>query len=169
MASAKGHFSVTFKDGKKALASTPYFFNSSSGLLVDIVAGANAFVPLIDAVTESQIVKAKIVIDYALPGGLKGSAVSGADNEDSSLLDTVVAGSSNAYGVITPAWIAAGFLSAQPKYVDLAQADVSAYVSWLIGGATGIVPSDRYYNDITAIPSGVNAFRKHRSALRRAK
>lgn len=169
MAASKGHLSVSFRDYKRALSSLPYFFNSSTGLLADMLTGAATFLPLVDLVTQSQIVKAQLVIPVTLPGGIKSAPVTNADNEDASLVDFDVAGSSNAYSIATPAWIDLGFDPANPKFVDFTDTDVGNYVAFLIGGSTGFVPSDRYYNDITAKVSGIFSSRKHRSAVRRAK
>jgi hypothetical protein len=169
MAASKGHLSVSFRDYKRALASVPYFFNSATGLLVDMLAGAATLIPLIDQVTQAQIVKAQLVIPVTLPGGIKATPDANSDNEDAALLDYSVAGSPNIYGLATPAWIDAGFLAAYPKFVDFADLDVIGYNSFLLTGATGFVPSDRFYNDLTAKISGEFSSRSHRGAVRRAK
>jgi len=169
MAASKGHLSVSYRDEKRALTSLAFFFNSSTGLLADMLAGAATMLPILDAATDSVIVKSDLVIPVALPGGLKTTPTAGADNEDAALIDFTVAGSPNAFSLAYPAWISAGFLAAYPKFVDFTQAAVAALVAEMIGGSTGFVPSDRYYNDITASISGINAFRKHRRAIARAK
>lgn len=168
MPASKGHLSVSYRDEKRAITSVPYFFNSSSGLLADMLTAANTFLTDLDAVTDSVIVKSSLVIPVVLPGGLKATPTAGADNEDAALIDFVVSGSTNAYSIAYPAFIAAGFLSAYPKFVDFTGA-VGTLMTDMITGMTGFAPSDRYYNDITAKISGINAFRKHRRAVARAK
>lgn len=74
------NLSLRLRDSKQGAA--PLLFNAQlATAVVDKVAGAqaaaNTLIPLVDAVTQSQIVSAIASFELSLPGGLKSSATAG--------------------------------------------------------------------------------------------
>lgn len=168
MAVINGEVGFRLKDSKKAVTSLPVYFVSSTGLLADMITAINTAMPLLDAITESQLLPPVLRIRIPLVTGLKSAPVTGADNEDAALFDYATV-SGNPWGQSVPALVTAKFDSNQPKYVNLSDTDITAWTGEMIGGNTGFAPSDRYYTDITGVLSGIAAFRKHRRAVRAAK
>lgn len=65
--------------------------------------------PLLDAVVDGKIADAKVSLDLTLPGGLKGSAVSGHDVHNGANVTFDPADTDYAFSMYFPTWEEAGF------------------------------------------------------------
>lgn len=161
--------SARLQDGLPIVTPFEMRFQTTSGLLTDIQAYAAAYLPLLDAITQSQILLATINIPFTLPGGLKAAPVALSQNQDAALLDYTDASGPFKNGFSLPNFIPAGYLSTVPTVVDKNNPNFSAFNTQLLTGSntTRAVNEDDVL--LTAFRSGEVGTRKHRRQVSRAK
>lgn len=167
MATEFGHLSLQVIDGNRVPKSIQYFYATASGLLADMLSMAGTFIPLVDAVTQSQIVKADLVLPLTLPGGLKSAPVASSNNEIGGLVDFDLSGDAGHYGLWTPNFIPAGFSTVLPTVIDQTQTDVAAYLAALLGTTDTTKFIDFYGFDLSSVRSAIKSVRKQRRAMGR--
>jgi hypothetical protein len=169
MPSENGHVSIQLVDALPVTTSIMNVFQTSTGLLADSIAAAQALLPLVDAVTQSRIAKCDLVYPIALPGGLKSSAVAFSRNSDAALLDFALTGEFVKFSESFPNWIPAGFLVGHESIVDDTQTDVAALIAYLQGSAHSTIWTNEQVIQIAGYLRGTYSTRKHRRAVARAK
>lgn len=151
--------------GESTSFDQPFTFNDAVTTFANLIAWLQGLAVSLDTVTEGKITKIRVSILIPLPGGLKTAAVADSDNEETGLITMQANGTAYAYGVDVPAFLQSKFTGNQ---VNLTDTVVAAFTTYLQTTTTGIVPTDKYKDALTANIRGVKTFRKHRRALRRA-
>lgn len=169
MPAVSGHLSFQLSDGNKVPVSFSPFFTAGSGLLADIQSAVTTYAPLLDAVTQSQILKADAVIPLSLPGGLKAAPVSGSNNNIAALLKYLIALPQEYYSYWVANWIPAGFQAAHQNLVDQSQANVAAFLAAMLATTNTLVFTDEDGNDLSALQKATKSVRKDRRALGRVR
>lgn len=111
----------------------------------------NTYLPAIDAAIDGQIVDAQVTLGLTLPGGMKGSAVTGNTVREGALEGYDAAATAFKFSYYVPSWKNAGFAGN-----DVLNTGVYATAN----GAPIIFASDRDGNALTAFISGRRTFRK---------
>jgi hypothetical protein len=142
---------------------------TGSGLLADMQAYSAAYLPVLDAVTDSKILQATINIPVVLPGGLKAGPVAMSQNANAALMDFVSAAGPQKVGLSLPNFIPAGYLTTVPTVVDDTQASVAAFIAFLTTLSSTTRATDEDFINLTAFRSGEIGTRKHRRQVARAK
>lgn len=173
MADRKGHFSIQVQDYNPTIRAITQFFDDSAGLLADMDAAIAAYLPLLDAVIGSQILKAQIVIPVTLPGGLKAAPVAGQNNSLTALFDWLNASNTDKYGIAYPSWYTAnagnGFEAAHPSLVNQADAAVAAFITGTLATVSNVKMTDEDGLVYSALGRAVKSSRTIRRQLGRAK
>lgn len=157
---------VQMKDDNDAPKSVLQPIKNTSNLLADLSGYTNGYVPLLDAVTQDQILNVALIVPLALPSGLKTAPVSGSNNDIGALFD---------YGTSTedkfaqwyPNFIPAGFIASTPYNVDITQTNVAALIAYLTTALATTVGATEDYVALDSVLSAIKSTRKQRSALRR--
>lgn len=170
MAAVGWNLTVRLKDGTPIV--TPFLmrFSTGSGLLADIQAHVAAYMPLLDAITQSQALLATIEIPVLpLPGGLKTAPVALSKNQDAALLDYDDASGPYANGFSLPNFIPAGYLTTVPSVVDPANSALVAFNTFLTTLANTTLAVNEDGSALTSFRGGEIGTRKHRRQVSRAK
>jgi hypothetical protein len=173
MAIVNGHFSFQVQDYNPTVKPITIPFRTNTGLLADMEANLAALTPLVDAVVGGVINKTQIVIPVALPSGLKASPVALVNNSVAALIDWLGTGTNDKYGVAYPGWYTAnagnGWLPANPKLVNQADAAIAAFIAFMEATTnnTLFVTEDGYL--ISGVASAIKSTRSTRKQLARTK
>lgn len=167
MATKQGLASFQLADAVGVVKSfdMPFKFDDATATLAQILSWVSGLGVALDLVTDAKITKIRLTLLIPLPGGIKASAVSASDVEETGLITYAASGTSNAYGVDIPAIPNSKLTGNQ---VNLAETDVAAFTAYLNTPSNSIVGTDRYANAIVSATRGSKTFRKSRRALRRA-
>lgn len=157
--------SVTLSDEDGQRAALKMFCNiAGTDTLADLNTYAATFLPKVDAVTDGKIESARAIIPLTLPGGLKSSAVSGAEIERTGLFNFSVTGSKYRQSIDIPTM--ANSLTVGNK-IDLTQTDVAALVSLLLTLTQGVQATSEWAAVLVAALDAAKTFRKHRRSAKR--
>ncbi len=118
-----------------------------------ITAGA----PILDALVDAAIESVSITLAGTLPGGLKGSPVSGNTVHEGALWAWDAAATNYEYGDYMPS-VANGQFNLDD--LDLTSTDVTDWIAQMTSSGAGTEATDRYANDITGFIRGRRRFRK---------
>lgn len=129
----------------------------ASATLTQIQAWVTAGAPILDALIDGQIETASVTLALTLPGGLKGSPVSGNTVREGGLWAWDAAGTDFEYGNYMPSQANATFVNNE---VDLTNTDVTDWIAQMTGSGAGTDATDRYANDLTALLRARRTFRK---------
>lgn len=166
MAVVQGHLSVQLQDGNPTTKAVTQFFKTTSGLIADMQSWAAGYLPVLDAVTQSKIVKAQLIIPLTLPGGLKSAPVAGSNNMVGALFDWLNASNIDKFGAWYPNWITAGFVTANPELVNQADGGpVAAFIAYLLGTTATTVSTDEDIFPYSAIARAIKSSRSFRKQL----
>lgn len=155
-------FSYRIKDAEGIYANKQmYAVFQSSHSFDDIQAFSDAYAPLLDAITEGEIVNATFRV-VLTTSGLKSSPVGDSDVQEDILISFEKNGSFYSYGDVVPAYIDAINVNGR---VDLTNTDLAAYTAFAIAAHSGFAMSDSNGFDLVAVKSGVETFRKKRKQL----
>lgn len=160
---------VRLKDGTPIVTPFALGWQTTSGLLADMQAHTAAYLPLLDAITQSQIMQASIEVPVVLPGGLKAAPVALSQNQAAALLDYSDAGSTLKNGYSLPNFIPSGYLSTVPSVVDPANTNVAAFNTFLVTVANTSAAVNEDNILLTGFRGGEIGTRKHRRQVARAK
>lgn len=171
MATVNGHVSVQVQDYNPTIRAVQEYFSCTSGLLSDMTAFAQAFASAYDLVTGGKILKLTLNIPITLPGGLKGAAVAGINNSLAGLFDWTSASTTDKFGVAYPAWYTAnagnGFLPANPKLVNQADAAVAAFIAFQEAITSLTVVTTEDGTQLTGVARAIKSTRSTRKQLAR--
>lgn len=122
----------------------------------DIQTFATAYMPLLDAVVDGKITAASYSKPLTLPGGLKAGAVANSEVQKGANFSFVNA-SRYKYGVWIPAWQPGLFTG---DLVNQAGAGVANFINGYIAGLGGVLPTNGFGFDLTALAHATKTFRK---------
>lgn len=153
---------ITLQDADGDQASLPLYvkYDDAVATLAALSAYMAGTIALLDPVVDAQIVKQSLLIQTALPGGIKVAPVAGSDVERTGLITfNRLAPAGKAFGMDIPGWKATKFVGDSINLAD--GGDVAAWVSRMttLGGTMD------HFDDLwtTTFPSarkGVKSFRK---------
>ena len=125
-------------------------FLPSTLTLANVQTYLTAFAPLLDAITDGQIVGASIAFGLTLPGGLKSGPVA---DSDARMAWRASFGNASRFkwGNYVPA-IAASKRAG--GIVDPTDTDISAYLNAMITGLSTFQPTNGYGDDLTSFARG---------------
>jgi len=122
----------------------------------DIATFATAYMPLLDAVIDGKIISAEYSKPLTLPGGLKAGAVANSEVQKGANF-SFVNSSRYKYGVWIPAWTPTKFTG---DLVDQAGGGVAAFIAAYVAGLGGVLPTNGFGFDLTALATATKTFRK---------
>lgn len=136
-------------DGGKLPITQKLYFTNSSVLLADMVSFAEAYLPLLDHVSQSQIVNAWLHLPITLPSGIKSAPVAAGNNDIQGAMrfTTNIVGVRYTYNF--PNFIPAGFLSTNEEIIDQSQADVANMIAFLVATTDSTVVDGDQENALT--------------------
>lgn len=151
-------FSIEDRDGDN---STVVIFVDSTFTLAQYAGFVTAFAPLLDAVTQGKIVSATLNMDMTLPGSLKSSATSTAENQVGGLW-TLATPARYKHGLRVPALIDSLFVGKNVNYsaAGAGQNFTNAVTGGVDVSGTQIIPRDGYGNDLTSVATAVKSIRR---------
>lgn len=118
--------------------------------LANVQTFLTAYAPLLDVITDGQLVEASVSIGLTLPGGLKGAPVA---DSDARMAWRASYGNASRYkfGNYVPA-IAASKRAG--GFVDPGETDVAALIVAMITGLATFAPTDGHGFDLTSFAKG---------------
>jgi hypothetical protein len=122
--------------------------------LASITSYAQAYAPIVEAVTEAQVTQLTVTLPIALPGGLKGAPGAGIRSNDGARFSFDTPGRYN-FGLWVPA-----FKIANLADEDVILANVVAFTNAISAGLTGVLPTDGNGIDVGTVLYGKYAYRK---------
>jgi hypothetical protein len=138
----------------KSKTSLVYFAPATT--LASVTTFAQAFAPLVEAVSESQVTALTVSLPIALPGGLKGAPGAGVRINAGGRFSFDTPGRYN-FGL----WIGAmkaAFVNVDDLRLD--ETEMLAVTAAISAGLSGVIPTDGNGIDVGAIRTGKYAFRK---------
>jgi hypothetical protein len=163
--SIMGTLSVQVEDADKEVTSLDIPFINSTSLLADILAWAAGLLSALDLVIDAKQNKAKICLSIPLPGGIKATATAGAEIERTGLIGFDTPSVFSSYSEDIPGFAYSKFVG---NNIDLANAQVSAYVDYVRLANSNTQGTDRDGNVLGVVKKGKKTFRKHRKSTARA-
>jgi hypothetical protein len=146
-------YSLADVDGQRG---TVQIFVPTGQTLADLQTFSNSMVAALDAVTAAVVQAATVTKALTLPGGIKGTATAGHYIQHGANFGFDAANTPYRHTVRVPA-ILESLLVGETVITDTG--DGQAFAAGITGGYTGIAPSDRYGNDLTALLSALRSFR----------
>lgn len=129
----------------------------SSATLTQMQAWVTAGAPILDALIDGQIEEVSFTLAATLPGGLKGSPVSGNTVREGALWAWDPAGTDFEYGDYMPSVANVNFVA---DTLDDTNTDVTDWIAQMTASGAGTEATDRYANDIVSYIRGRRTFRK---------
>jgi len=151
--------SWTIQDADGNQTTFPLYFVLGSLSIANIQTYVNFFSPLLDAVTDGLITRARVQLEFGLPDGLKTDAVALSNIQEGGLIAWDVDGTTLGYSQYVPAFFQDGFTG---KEINFANTDVGNFVVGQLAGSSTVTSTDKYGNEVTATTSGRKRFRKFR-------
>jgi hypothetical protein len=151
-------FSIEDRDGDN---NTVVVFVDNTFTLAQYQGFVTAFAPLLDGVTNGKVVSATLNMEMTLPGGLKASATSGAENQVGGLW-TLATPARYKHGIRVPALVDSLFVGKNVNYsaAGAAQNFTNALTGGVDVSGTQIIPRDGYGNDLTSVATAVKSIRR---------
>lgn len=123
---------------------------------------------LLDALTDGQIVQQRLVVYKEVSGALKSAPVSGANLEETGLLNYPMTGLLNrGYSIDIPAFPDGKTLALDHNLIDLTDTAVAAFNTFISTVGFPQVKDDDWQAALGAVRSGVVTFRKLRRQTHR--
>lgn len=148
-------FSLTDSDGD---SNTVPFYIDTGLTIAEYQAFVDDIAPKLDAVTGSVIDAVTLTINLSVPGGVKGSAVAGIENQRGGNFSFSAANSRYKHSTRIPGITDDHFAGKSVKVGDAG--DVDALVTAILTGVTPAIPRDRQGNDLTGLATAVKTFRR---------
>jgi len=162
VATALGRWSYRLKDAEGIVTNkVVYATFDDSKTMANIQTESNAITAVLDPLTECEIVNAEFSIVLTISGA-KGAPVADSDVQETLLTSYVQNGSFYKWGDDVPAYIDAINVNGR---IDLTNATLVAWSTFLTSVTGGFTPSGRMGNALLALSSGVETFRKKRKQL----
>jgi hypothetical protein len=168
LATAKAVISGTFQDEKGERVSLPLYISvDDTGTLASLVTLAKTVMGTAEAISDSELIRLRFIVETDLPAGIKSAPVVGSDNEETGLFTmSLVSPSTKSFGVDVPA-IAQTVLDADnPNLIDLTNADVTDFVDNLTAGA---LQNNLWSTALGEVRAAIKTFRSHRRAAKRTR
>lgn len=157
--------SVTLQDEDGQSAALKMFADiASTDTIADLNTWAAAYLPKVDAITDGVIKSARAIVDLTLPGGLKSSAVSGAEIERTGLFNFSVNSSKYRQSLDVPTMANSKTVG---NKISLADTDVAAWISLILTLTNGVRAVSEWDANLLAALDGAKTFRKHRRSAKR--
>jgi hypothetical protein len=168
MATANCILSLTFEDEKKERVSMPLYINLSDAVtLAELVTGVKAIAGHFEAISASQLIRNRLIVEMSLPAGIKSAPTAGADNEETGLFTmSLTTPSFKSFSVDVPAISEDVMEAANPNIIDLEDAAVDTVVTDLTAGA---ITNNLWTTPLNEVRSALKTFRTHRRAAKRAR
>jgi hypothetical protein len=120
---------------------------------------------LLDAVTDGQIIRNRVTVQYALDVGYKAAPVSGSEIERTGLLNYPLVGLlGKSYSQDIPSFKYSLFTG---NAINLADADVAAFNAYMSGSSPLLAYDNTWGYRLGTVLSGRKSFRKHRRQTKR--
>jgi len=162
MAVLQAHVSFRVLDALGVIASLPIPFTQDDTVtLADLATFVNTLAPLVDGVTDAEIVGIDIVLTDPLPGGLKTAPVAGSEVERVGLFNFSQNAIKYKYGIPIPALKQTLIVNGR---INLAASAVTAFVAGVTGAIGANVWTSTAYNELLGLVDALISFRKHRRA-----
>lgn len=162
-------YSFTLKDARGVQATTTGIYvayDAATQTVGAMTGNVAALGGLIDAITDAQIVDARLIIDIAPDPAWKAAPVANSDIQESFNFNFLQANSKYVQSVLVPGL-------KQSILVDNAPAPgvnpLLAFISAMtgsIGGSNTVFANSKYSNDLTALKDVFVSFRPHRRATK---
>src|SRR5574337_1806557 len=152
---------ITLQDADGDQASVPLYvsYDDAVATLAALSAYMAGRCAEIDAITDPQIVRQSLLLQTALPGGLKAAPVAGSDVERTGLITfNLTTPTGKAFGLDVPGFKASKFSG---DNINLADVDVAAFTTTVTtGGGTMTHKNDLWSSTLATVRKGVKSFRK---------
>lgn len=162
-------YSFTLKDARGVQATTVGIFTAYDAATQTVGAmtgNVAALGGLIDAITDAQIVDARLIIDIAPDPGWKAAPVANSDVQESFNFNFLQANSKYVQSVLIPGVKQSILVSGAPApTVNPMLAFVTA-MTGSIGGSNTVFANSKFSNDLTALQDVYISFRPHRRATK---
>jgi hypothetical protein len=166
MANVNAIYSYTLQDADGERTAFPVYTVFDDGdtvadVATDLIATGN----LLDAITEGQIVKTRVVIEIPLDGGYKVAPITGAEIEKTGLISydlTTPAGKT--YSQDIPTFANSLFVG---NKINLSAAEVVAWTNRALLGTPPTEQNNLWSSTLADVRSGRKTFRKHRRQTER--
>jgi len=165
MATVLGMLSTRLKDAEGIITNHELFFEfSDASTVVQIQTFADAFMAVLDAITEAQPIQQTFRIILGLDGA-KVAPLADSDIQETLLMSYTVADGTYKWGDDVGAYIDAINVGGR---IDLANADLAAYTAFMTSAHGTFTPASRYGDALATLYSATETFRKKRRALNAA-
>jgi hypothetical protein len=165
MANVTAQFSATVIDeaGIKANANA-HLLIADTSTVAQLDTALNAWISALDLITGGQIIRSDASVRPALPGGIKSSPVVGSEVQEVATFDFTQTGLIYHYGNVVPSFLETAETADHKP--DLANTDVMAYYTLLLGAVLGGTYTGPGNDALAALSYAFLATRKHRKQER---
>ena len=166
MAGGSGLVSVSLVDdtGVTAAHNIFVYIDDTVETLANTITTLQAYLPVLDAVTDAKITKASFTLTIPLPGGLKAAPVADSNVEETFLANFGISGQPYKYGIDVPAVAQAMVTDGK---IDLANVNFEAWRLWIVSLHGHFTVVSKFILAITGLLDVLISFRKHRKAQQR--
>jgi hypothetical protein len=166
MASILTIASFRLKDADGEPFTWPYYsVYDDTNTIADLGTDLIGLGTLLDAVTDGQIVRNRVVVQFALDAGYKAAPVTGSEIERTGLLGFPLVGLlGKSYSQDIPSFAYSKFTG---NAINLADADVIAFNAYMSGSSPLLAYDNTWGYRLGAVQSGRKSFRKHRGSTKR--
>lgn len=162
-------YSYTLKDSRGVQATTTGIFtayNATTQTVSAMLGNVAALGGLIDAITDAQIVDARMIVDVAPDPSWKSAPVAGSDIQESLNFSFLQADSKYVQGVLIPGLKNSMLVNGAPvPTADPLLAFITAMTT-NIGGSSTVFANSKFSNDLTALQQVYVSFRPKRAATK---
>lgn len=166
MANLNAILSYTLQDADGERTAFPYYATvSDADSLATLQGESDAYATLLDAITDGQIVKQRLIVEFPVTGGLKGAPVAGSEIERTGLFTyplTALVG--KVFSQDIPAFKYTLFVGNKINLMDL---DVAAWTGASIFSGSTPGQNNLWSSTLQAVRTGRKTFRKHRKQTER--
>lgn len=162
-------YSFTLKDARGVQATTTGIYvayDAATQTVGAMTGNVAALGGLIDAITDAQIVDARLIIDIAPDPGWKSAPVANSDIQESFNFNFLQANSKYVQSVLIPGLKQSILVNNAP---DPSHNPTLAFIQAMtgsIGGSNTVFANSKYSNDLTALKDVFVSFRPHRRATK---
>jgi hypothetical protein len=166
MANLNVIMSYTLQDDDGERTAYPYYATvSDADALSAIQAESDGLATLLDAITDGQIVKQRLIVEFPVTGGLKSAPVAGSEIEVTGLFTyPLTALPGKVFSQDIPTFKRALFVG---NKINLSDTDVAAWTD--ASESTGSTPGQNnlWSSTLQEVRTGRKTFRKHRKQTER--
>lgn len=151
--------SVTIKDAKGERATLSLCFPGATTFAAAETYAATFLITL-KALIDGEIEKARVYGTIAIPGGAQGAAAAGSDVEEGGLF--VFKDANGFPATVRVPTLKESKVTAGSNVINTGDADVTTFVNQIVAGLAGTNPATSHGDDITALSSAKEKFKKSR-------